>query len=80
VTPAKAVDSPENFTKLIRIAFAQKRKTIRNALLNGGFASAEVLDRIFSQTGIDSGLRAEALSIDAFGELSNAFGSDTGQN
>lgn len=77
--PRTSVQDLELFSKLVRIAFAQKRKTVRNALLNGGFASADVLDRIFSQTGIDSGLRAEALSIIAFGELSNAFGSDACQ-
>jgi 16S rRNA (adenine1518-N6/adenine1519-N6)-dimethyltransferase len=68
------------FSKLIRIAFAQKRKTVRNALLNGSFASATVLDRIFEATGVDSGLRAEALSIVTFGELSNAFGANAGQD
>ncbi|HEY9745963.1 MAG TPA: 16S rRNA (adenine(1518)-N(6)/adenine(1519)-N(6))-dimethyltransferase RsmA [Oculatellaceae cyanobacterium] len=78
--PLMEVKDPAVFSKLIRIAFAQKRKTVRNALLNGGFASATVLDRIFSLTGIDPGLRAEALPIDAFGELSNAFGSDTCQD
>lgn len=78
--PRTSVQDMRQFSKLVRIAFAQKRKTIRNALLGGGFASSAVLDRIFSQTGIDSGLRAEALSIDAFGELSNAFGSDTCQD
>jgi 16S rRNA (adenine1518-N6/adenine1519-N6)-dimethyltransferase len=68
------------FAKLIRTAFAQKRKTIRNALLSGSFASADVLDRIFAAVGVDSGLRAEAISIVTFGELANAFGSNTGQN
>jgi 16S rRNA (adenine1518-N6/adenine1519-N6)-dimethyltransferase len=78
--PRTTVYDMAQFAKLVRIAFAQKRKTIRNALLNGGFASPAVLDRIFSQTGIDPGLRAEALSIDVFGELSNAFGSDARQD
>lgn len=66
------------FGRLVRAAFSQKRKTVRNALLNSSFASPAVLDRIFEETGIDSGLRAEALSIQAFGELSNAIGADTG--
>jgi 16S rRNA (adenine1518-N6/adenine1519-N6)-dimethyltransferase len=68
------------FAKLIRTAFAQKRKTIRNALLSGSFASADVLDRIFAATEVDSGLRAEAISVVTFGELANAFGSNAGQN
>lgn len=78
--PRTTITDLPQFSKLVRTAFAQKRKTIRNALLNGGFASAAVLDRIFAQTGIDSSLRAEALSIDAFGELTHAFGSNTSQD
>jgi 16S rRNA (adenine1518-N6/adenine1519-N6)-dimethyltransferase len=78
--PLVEVQDMTLFAKLIRIAFAQKRKTIRNALLGGSFASADVLDKIFTQVGIDSGLRAEAISIVTFGELANAFGSNTGQN
>lgn len=68
------------FSRLVRTAFAQKRKTVRNALVNGKFAEPAVLDRVFEQTGIDSGLRAEALSIEAFGALANAFGADPGQD
>ncbi len=60
--------------RLVRTAFAQKRKTLRNALLNGSFASADILDRIMHETGINPGLRAEALSIEEFGKLANAFG------
>lgn len=67
------------FSRLIRVAFSQKRKTVRNALMGGSFASAEVIDRIFGAVGVDSGLRAEAISIQAFGELANAFGSNSGQ-
>jgi 16S rRNA (adenine1518-N6/adenine1519-N6)-dimethyltransferase len=68
------------FGRLVRTAFAQKRKTIRNALLNGAFANAGVLDKIFGATGIDSSLRAEALPVEAFGDLANALCSDTSQS
>lgn len=78
--PAVQVHDLARFDQLVRTGFAQKRKTIRNALLNGGFASGAVLDRIFEQAGVDSGLRAEALSIQAFGDLSNALGTDPGKS
>jgi 16S rRNA (adenine1518-N6/adenine1519-N6)-dimethyltransferase len=61
------------FAKLVRTAFSAKRKTVRNALLNGRFATAAVIDQVFAATGIASDLRAEALSIAAFGELTHAF-------
>lgn len=79
-TPLVDIADMALFVKLVRTAFAQKRKTLRNALLNGSFASAAVLDKIFTATGVDSGLRAEALSIVTFGDLANAFGSNAGQN
>jgi len=78
--PVAEVEDMALFARLVRTAFSQKRKTIRNALLGGSFATAEELDRIFEVTGINSGLRAEAVSIHAFGELANAFRSNTRQS
>lgn len=78
--PAADVRDLNKLYKLVQGAFSQKRKTIRNALLGAGFASGAVLDRIFEQTGVDPGLRAEALPIQAFGDLSNALGTDPGQS
>jgi len=78
--PAAEVEDMALFARLVRTAFSQKRKTIRNALLGGSFATAEELDRMFEVTGINSGLRAEAISIHAFGELANAFRSNTRQS
>lgn len=66
------------FARLVRAAFSQKRKTVRNALINNGFASAELLDKIFSATGVNPTLRAEAIPIVAFGELANVFSSNSG--
>lgn len=68
------------FAKLVRTAFSAKRKTVRNALLNGRFATAAVIDQVFAATGIASDLRAEALSIAAFGELTHAFSLHPGQS
>jgi 16S rRNA (adenine1518-N6/adenine1519-N6)-dimethyltransferase len=60
-------------SRLVRTAFAQRRKTIRNALRQNDFAAPDVLDRIFEETGINSGLRAEAIAIEDYGRLANAF-------
>ncbi len=78
--PAAVVHDMALFGRLVRTAFSQKRKTVRNALIGGNFATPEIIDQIFESTGISSGLRAEAISVQSFGELSNAFGSNTGQN
>lgn len=78
--PLVQVDDFSLLSRLVRTAFSQKRKTLRNALLGGSFASAEQLDAVFEATGVNAGLRAEAISIETFGALANAFGANPGQN
>ncbi len=55
-----AIDDPEGFAKLVRLAFAQRRKTLRNnlkPLMDGEQISA---------LGIDPGVRPETLSVADF--------------
>lgn len=65
VAPAHAVTDPAHFAALVKKAFAQRRKTLRNALK--GLVSAGELERC----GIDPDSRAEQLSVAQFARLSN---------
>lgn len=68
-----AVDE-EGFLRFVRLAFAQKRKTLSNNLRNAGFAPAQVsaaLERI----GISPQARAEELSLETLTGLYNALNS-----
>ena len=68
VRPPKVVaEDPAHLAALVQQAFQMRRKTLRNAL------KASVSDAIWSMLGIDSGLRAEALSVHDFVRLSNAL-------
>lgn len=58
------------YRKLVRGAFGQRRKTLRNSLLGSGWV-AEQIDRAFSEAGIDPGRRGETLKIEEFGCLAN---------
>jgi 16S rRNA (adenine1518-N6/adenine1519-N6)-dimethyltransferase len=60
------------FMTLVKAAFSQRRKTLRNSLkqLN---APKERLDRAFEATGIDLGRRAETLTVEEFGHLADYF-------
>jgi 16S rRNA (adenine1518-N6/adenine1519-N6)-dimethyltransferase len=69
----------KHFGQLVRTAFSAKRKTLRNALIQGKFATADEIDAAFHQTGIDPRVRAEALSIEELGALTDAFGLHPGQ-
>lgn len=72
-TPRIAEEQMIGLSKLVRAAFSQKRKTLRNALKGSGFASLEQIDAAMATVGINANLRAEALSIEEFGKLVNAF-------
>lgn len=58
----------EPFLRLVRQAFAQKRKTLANNLRAAGFEPAEVISAL-DKAGIPAQARAETLSISSFAEL-----------
>lgn len=64
------------FTKLVKAAFAQRRKTLINNLKNAKFLeglSAEALTEALSHASIDGKRRGETLSVQEFGYLSNVL-------
>jgi 16S rRNA (adenine1518-N6/adenine1519-N6)-dimethyltransferase len=68
--PRVAAAAKPLFSSVVRAAFQQRRKTLANALAGGGFTHArEALQAV----GIDPRRRAETLSIDDFGRLTEAF-------
>jgi 16S rRNA (adenine1518-N6/adenine1519-N6)-dimethyltransferase len=71
LTPLKTIDSvvtdEETFAILVKAAFAQRRKTLRNTLKK--FLVAEQIESV----GIEPGARAETLSVQDFVKLSNLY-------
>jgi 16S rRNA (adenine1518-N6/adenine1519-N6)-dimethyltransferase len=68
--PAFPVTDEAFFIRVIKAAFSQRRKTLRNALKQLDLPR-EKMDRVLSATGIDLGRRAETLTVEEFGKLSN---------
>lgn len=60
------------FRRTVRAAFGQRRKTLRNALKNGGW-SAEAVDRALEGAGISPAARGETLSVAQFVALSEGL-------
>ena len=60
------------FFRVVKAAFAQRRKTLSNTLKTSG-VPAETLKVILAAAGIDGNRRGETLSIDEFAALSNAW-------
>jgi 16S rRNA (adenine1518-N6/adenine1519-N6)-dimethyltransferase len=67
-TPAFDIGSAASFERVVRAAFAQRRKTLRNALK--GTVAAGVLE----QLGIDPRARAETLAAAQYAALARAGG------
>jgi 16S rRNA (adenine1518-N6/adenine1519-N6)-dimethyltransferase len=61
--PRAEVLDPLRFEKLVKGAFQQRRKTLRNALQSAGFTTAEAA---LLKAGVDPGRRAETLSPEEF--------------
>ena len=64
--------------RVVRAAFAQRRKTLRNALAAGLALDAARVRAALAEAGIDGGRRAETLGLPEFGALAVALGADGG--
>lgn len=68
--PPVNVANEELFFKVIKISFMQRRKTLINALTNGGIVkSKEQAKNILEQMGLDANVRGEALTIEQFAKI-----------
>jgi 16S rRNA (adenine1518-N6/adenine1519-N6)-dimethyltransferase len=67
--PAPAVDvDPERLRRVIDAGFAERRKTMRNALRRLGL-SADAAARVLATCGVAANARAEELGLDTFAAI-----------
>ncbi|MEK6709888.1 MAG: 16S rRNA (adenine(1518)-N(6)/adenine(1519)-N(6))-dimethyltransferase RsmA [Nitrospinota bacterium] len=73
--PRVEVPDEEAYFRLIRAAFAHRRKTLLNNLKSLAGASEKSSDwrEILARAGVDGGLRAEALGAEAFARIARAW-------
>ncbi|MBN2439240.1 MAG: ribosomal RNA small subunit methyltransferase A [Deltaproteobacteria bacterium] len=78
ITPVEPSDPLDEtlFSRIVRAAFAQRRKTLRNNLRNLGLPE-NYADTLLSASGIDPNRRAETLSVGEFSLLTKVW-SETG--
>jgi 16S rRNA (adenine1518-N6/adenine1519-N6)-dimethyltransferase len=70
--PRVAVQSPDLLFRIVRAAFGQRRKMLRNALLHAGImAEPAALERTLMDLDIDPKRRGETLSLDEFARLAD---------
>ncbi len=74
--PAAPISDTQHFTRVVRAAFAHRRKTVTNSLRDEGFAQ-EAVQAALPQAGVAPGRRAETLSILEFAALAETLASRT---
>lgn len=74
-TPPAEVDDPKHFFRVVRAAFAQRRKTLLNSLSSslGDGTSKEAIANAIAACGLPENIRGERLSIFDFAALSKAL-------
>ncbi|MBR5536047.1 MAG: 16S rRNA (adenine(1518)-N(6)/adenine(1519)-N(6))-dimethyltransferase RsmA [Clostridia bacterium] len=73
-TPKVAPQDEKMFFRVIKAAFAQRRKTLVNSLCNAGcFGSKEFIASAVEKIGKDANIRGERLSMEDFCALSDIF-------
>ena len=71
--PAVAVADADSFFAVVKAGFSQKRKQLRNSLSGGLRLDPAQADDLLNRAGIDPKRRAETLTLDEWGALTQAF-------
>jgi 16S rRNA (adenine1518-N6/adenine1519-N6)-dimethyltransferase len=71
---AAAVADPVRFRKLVKAGFAQRRKTLGNALKTADLVPPPAMAAALEAAGIDPGRRGETLAIEEWAALDRALG------
>jgi 16S rRNA (adenine1518-N6/adenine1519-N6)-dimethyltransferase len=74
--PRAPVADPARFRRLVKAGFAQRRKTLANALRAARLAPEDRLRAALGAAGIDPARRGETLSVEEWAALDRALGRD----
>ena len=70
--PAVVVKDEKFFFRVVKFAFAQRRKTLLNALKGGGIP-AEEASRMLEASCIDGSRRGETLTLQEFANIADSW-------
>lgn len=71
--PAVDVKKEEDFFRVVKAAFSQRRKTLSNTLSSGLSMNKTQIAELLERAGVASNLRAEQLSMQQFADIANAL-------
>ena len=69
--PPIKVQNEQEFFKIIKASFMQRRKTLINGLSNAGIGTKERIREILYSLGISENIRGESLTIEQFAQITN---------
>jgi 16S rRNA (adenine1518-N6/adenine1519-N6)-dimethyltransferase len=72
--PADAVADPARFRRLVKAGFAQRRKTLGNALRAARVVEPDALARALEAAAVDPARRGETLTVAEWAALDRALG------
>lgn len=72
-TPAVSVADEKLFFRVVKAAFAQRRKTAVNSIFNTMGIQKQTIIHAFEAAGIEANARAEALTLEQFAALANCL-------
>ncbi len=73
--PTVDVKREEDFFRVVKAAFSQRRKTLSNTLSSGLSMNKTQIAELLERAGVASNLRAEQLSMQQFADIANALNS-----
>jgi 16S rRNA (adenine1518-N6/adenine1519-N6)-dimethyltransferase len=76
--PIVAVPDDKLFFRVVKAGFSQKRKQIRNALSGGLQVKSKVAGALLTEAEIDPARRAETLTLEEWGRLTNVYAAHMG--
>ncbi len=71
--PAEEVRDPARFRRLVKAGFAQRRKTLKNALEASRLAAPAALQAALAKAGVDPGRRGETLTVAEWAAVERAL-------
>jgi 16S rRNA (adenine1518-N6/adenine1519-N6)-dimethyltransferase len=79
-TPKVSVPNAALYSTMVHAAFRHRRKTLLNNLLTLGTLPSQALQAIILEAGFTPLVRAEQISMEAFGHLADVYAAHTGKN
>ncbi len=71
--PAVEVPDSDEFFRLVRAAFSQRRKTAVNSVSSAAGIPRDIVQAAFSAAGVEDGIRAEKMTLDDFAAVVSAL-------